>query len=46
MEKIWYIMDKTNKIILVTGATGRQGGTAVRHLLANGWPVRRKISKK
>ena len=33
-------MDKTNKIILVTGATGRQGGATVRHLLASGWPVR------
>jgi NAD(P)-dependent dehydrogenase (short-subunit alcohol dehydrogenase family) len=33
-------MDTTNKIILVTGATGRQGGATVRHLLANGWPVR------
>jgi uncharacterized protein YbjT (DUF2867 family) len=33
-------MDKTNKIILVTGATGRQGGATARHLLANGWRVR------
>ncbi len=33
-------MDKTNKIILVTGATGRQGGATVRHLLAHGWQVR------
>jgi uncharacterized protein YbjT (DUF2867 family) len=28
------------KIILVTGATGKQGGAAVRHLLAAGWRVR------
>jgi uncharacterized protein YbjT (DUF2867 family) len=34
------IMDKTNKIILVTGATGRQGGATARHLLAKGWHVR------
>lgn len=33
-------MNKINKIILVTGATGRQGGATVRHLLANGWQVR------
>jgi uncharacterized protein YbjT (DUF2867 family) len=34
------IMDKTNKIILVTGATGQQGGSTTRHLLAKGWRVR------
>lgn len=33
-------MAKTNKIILVTGATGQQGGATVRHLLTNGWRVR------
>lgn len=33
-------MDKTHNIILVTGATGRQGGATARHLLANDWPVR------
>jgi uncharacterized protein YbjT (DUF2867 family) len=27
-------------MIVVTGATGRQGGAAVRHLLAQGWKVR------
>jgi uncharacterized protein YbjT (DUF2867 family) len=26
--------------ILVTGATGNQGGTTARHLLADGWHVR------
>jgi uncharacterized protein YbjT (DUF2867 family) len=33
-------MDKSGKIILVTGATGNQGGATARHLLANGWQVR------
>lgn len=33
-------MEKTDQIILVTGATGRQGSAAARHLLAAGWPVR------
>lgn len=33
-------MDKTGKIILVTGATGNQGGAAVKHLLKDGWKVR------
>ncbi|MCP4361027.1 MAG: NmrA family NAD(P)-binding protein [Chloroflexi bacterium] len=28
------------KIILVTGATGQQGGATARHLLRNGWSVR------
>jgi uncharacterized protein YbjT (DUF2867 family) len=29
-----------NKIVLVTGATGQQGGAAVRHLRERGFPVR------
>jgi uncharacterized protein YbjT (DUF2867 family) len=29
-----------NAVIAVTGATGRQGGAVVRHLLARGWRVR------
>lgn len=33
-------MDKSGKIILVTGATGRQGGAAAHHLLKAGWQVR------
>jgi uncharacterized protein YbjT (DUF2867 family) len=33
-------MNKQNKIILVTGATGNQGGATARHLLANGWQIR------
>ena len=33
-------MDKSGKIILVTGATGQQGGATARHLLADGWRVR------
>lgn len=30
----------SDKIILVTGATGQQGGATARHLLKNGWSVR------
>jgi uncharacterized protein YbjT (DUF2867 family) len=30
----------TDKTILVTGATGRQGGAVTRHLVAAGWRVR------
>ncbi|GIO29031.1 MULTISPECIES: NmrA/HSCARG family protein [Paenibacillus] len=30
----------SSKIILVTGATGQQGGTVARQLSANGWKVR------
>lgn len=33
-------MTKQGKIILVTGATGRQGGAVARHLLKNQWTVR------
>lgn len=33
-------MDTNIKTILVTGATGRQGGATARHLLAAGWSVR------
>lgn len=33
-------MDRSAKTILVTGATGNQGGAAARHLLADGWHVR------
>ena len=37
-----------SNVILVTGATGQQGGAAARHLLADGWSVRaltRDLSK-
>lgn len=30
----------TNRLILVTGATGKQGGAALRHLRKKGFPVR------
>lgn len=30
----------TDKLVLITGATGRQGGAVARELLAAGWPVR------
>lgn len=33
-------MERGDKIILVTGATGHQGGAAARHLLEDGWRVR------
>lgn len=33
-------MDKSQKTILVTGATGRQGGAVLKHLRANGWQVK------
>ena len=33
-------MDRTDKIILVTGASGRQGGATARHLMATSWHVR------
>jgi uncharacterized protein YbjT (DUF2867 family) len=33
-------MDKKDKIILVTGATGKQGGAVARHLIEDGWSVR------
>ncbi|WP_328992734.1 NmrA/HSCARG family protein [Kribbella sp. NBC_01245] len=29
-----------DKLVAVTGATGRQGGAVLRHLLADGWQVR------
>jgi len=33
-------MDTDGKTVLVTGATGNQGGATARHLLAGGWRVR------
>jgi len=33
-------MHHKDKIILVSGATGKQGGATARHLLAGGWRVR------
>lgn len=34
------MVDTAGKVILVTGATGRQGGAVARHLLKGGWQVR------
>ena len=42
-------MENSDKTILVTGATGQQGGAAVRRLLSDGWKVRamtRNVSSK
>ena len=33
-------MSNADKTILVTGATGRQGGSVVNHMLAKGWTLR------
>jgi uncharacterized protein YbjT (DUF2867 family) len=33
-------MNARGKTIVVTGATGNQGGATARHLLADGWHVR------
>jgi uncharacterized protein YbjT (DUF2867 family) len=34
------MQDKDKKTILVTGATGKQGGAVLRHLVNHGWHVR------
>jgi uncharacterized protein YbjT (DUF2867 family) len=33
-------MTNTDKTLLITGATGRQGGAVIRHLLPKGWKLR------
>jgi uncharacterized protein YbjT (DUF2867 family) len=33
-------MTPSEKVVLVTGATGRQGGAVVSHMLAKGWRLR------
>jgi len=33
-------MVNTDKTVLVTGATGRQGGSVIRHMIATGWKLR------
>src|SRR5437870_1609640 len=34
------IMLKADKTVLITGATGRQGGAVIRHMLTKGWNLR------
>jgi uncharacterized protein YbjT (DUF2867 family) len=33
-------VSNTDKIVLITGATGRQGGAVIRHMLPKGWKLR------
>jgi uncharacterized protein YbjT (DUF2867 family) len=33
-------MSEADRTVLVTGATGRQGGAVIRHMLAKGWKLR------
>src|SRR5687767_267140 len=34
------MISQNNKLVVVIGATGRQGGEVARHLMNNGWKVR------
>src|SRR6516165_7467601 len=33
-------MNNKDRTVLITGATGRQGGAVIRHMLAKGWKLR------
>jgi uncharacterized protein YbjT (DUF2867 family) len=44
-------MTRSGKIVLVTGATGRQGGAVISHMLPKGWKLRvltrnQKVTKR
>jgi uncharacterized protein YbjT (DUF2867 family) len=39
-EEVQAMISREGKMIVVVGATGRQGGQVVRHLLKDGWRVR------
>jgi uncharacterized protein YbjT (DUF2867 family) len=38
-------MNNSDKTVLVTGATGRQGGAVVRHMLPRGWKLRALVRR-
>src|SRR5215831_3535028 len=39
-EKRHEYMASNNRTVLVTGATGKQGGSVVRHMLGKGWDLK------
>jgi uncharacterized protein YbjT (DUF2867 family) len=38
-------MSTREKVVLITGATGRQGGAVIRHMLPKGWKLRALVFK-
>ena len=37
---------EVNKVVLVTGATGRQGGAVIRHMSRKGWKLLRALTRR